>query len=112
MITKTQITQLIREIQVQIEPDYRAYDDDDKPGILLTIACSEDGKDWTYQTGDTQFMGSAYMYPIWASHGIYNDKNMDITVKELADIFYDELNSEIDEGETYQESELQRLLNS
>jgi hypothetical protein len=101
MITKKELSQLIREIQLQIEPDFIAYEDDYIPGILLTIACSEDGEDWTYQTGDTQFIGSAYMYPIWVSHGVYNDKNMDITVRELADIFYDDLKAEIAERRDY-----------
>ena len=92
MITKTELRALIKEIKASIEDDFRAYEDDTCPGILLTIAHSEDGKDWTYQTGDLQYSGNAYDLPVWVSQGIYGDTN----VRTLADDFYAEIKNELE----------------
>lgn len=35
------------------------------PGFDVTIGWKESG-DWSYQTGDNSYMGSAYHYPHWA----------------------------------------------
>lgn len=51
--TIAEIKRLCIDVKRQILPEYRAHEDDDEPGILLTVGA--DGKGgWSYQTGDTQ----------------------------------------------------------
>lgn len=41
-------------------------DEDDTPYMDLTLAISEDGTEWSYQTGDNSYTGGAYILPHWA----------------------------------------------
>ncbi|MDW8259822.1 MAG: hypothetical protein RML32_10305 [Gammaproteobacteria bacterium] len=79
--TISELAALIREIQNQIEDEFRAFDDDNEPGILLTIAT--DGENWTYQTGDLQFYGNAYGYDVMATTAIYRDSDCRELAKSL-----------------------------
>ena len=84
------LTALVKAIQADISDEYRAFEDDDKPGIQLTIGANSDG-DWTYQTGDNSFMGSAYHYPHWAVIGVYRDSNSRDLARELQDELADNM---------------------
>lgn len=64
--TREELAELVISVRNYIDDDCRAYEDDDKPGILLTVATDGLGK-WSYQTGDTSFTGGAYGLPLWAS---------------------------------------------
>ena len=69
------VSALIRAVKSEISDEYRAFDDDEMPGIQLTIACNDDCSDWTYQTGDNSYSGSCYFFPHWAVAGIYRNSN-------------------------------------
>lgn len=79
-----QIARLCVSVKKQISDEYRAYDDDDRPGILLTVGANKNG-DWSYQTGDTQFMGGAYGYPYWGQAAIYRSTNCNQAAKQIID---------------------------
>lgn len=68
------VTTLIQAIKAEIQDDYRAFEDDEDPGILLTIA-STDGKEWGWQTGENCYTGGAYKYAFWLVEGVYRNTN-------------------------------------
>lgn len=70
-----ELAQLIKALKRDIGPDYRAFEDDDRPGMQLTIGWNELTGEWSYQTGDNSYSGSAYHYPIWAVVGVYRRSN-------------------------------------
>ena len=75
---------LIDSVKAEISDEYRASEDDDEPGIQLTIGW--DGKkDWSYQTGDNSFTGGAYGYQHWAVVSVYRDTISDDTVRYIHD---------------------------
>ena len=74
-LTITALYPLLRAVKSEISDEYRAFQDDDRPGIQITIGTNSDLSEWTYQTGDNSFTGSAYFYPIWAVDGVYRDTN-------------------------------------
>lgn len=86
-----EIKQLCESVQKEIEPDDRAYDDDDEPGILLTVGSNGKGS-WSFQTGDTQFHGGAYGYQFWGQAAIRDDTDC----AEAAQLIRDELDELID----------------
>lgn len=79
------LTQLVKSIKADIDDDFRAFEDDDAPGIQLTVGTN--GNSWSYQTGDNSYSGSAYFYPYWSVTGIYRDTNC----RELARSIQSEL---------------------
>lgn len=83
------IAAVAKHVKRYIDNDYRAYEDDETPGILLTIGASPDGS-WDYQTGDNSYSGGAYMHPHWGVAAIYRRSNCvevarDI-VSQIADV--------------------------
>lgn len=77
-----EIAKLCRSIKKDIHKQDRAYDEDDRPGILLTVGADKSG-DWSYQTGDTQFSGGAYGYPHWGQAAIYRSTNCTTAAREI-----------------------------
>ena len=69
--TIADLAALVRAIKRTIRDDYRASEDDDTPGISLTIGWSDVTGDWSYQTGDNSYTGGAYAYPHWAVVSVY-----------------------------------------
>ena len=63
--------QLCRAVKGLIRDEFRAFEDDDDPGILLTVGNDPKTGDWNYQTGDNSYTGEAYGYPDWAVIGVY-----------------------------------------
>lgn len=59
------IRALLIELKRDIDDDYRADDDIDIPSMCVTIGADGRGQ-WSYQTGDNSYTGSAYHYPHWA----------------------------------------------
>ena len=53
-------------------------------GIQLTVGADEKG-DWSYQTGDNSYMGSAYHYPYWGVVGVYRNSNCRELAREIKD---------------------------
>ena len=92
MIKKSDLYQLCRAVKSDIADDYRAFDDDEIPGIQLTVACNDDMKEWSFQTGDNSYSGGAYFYPHWAVVGVYRNSNC----KELASDILNQLHELIE----------------
>jgi hypothetical protein len=73
-----------------IDDDCRASEDDDIPGMCVTIGWNDQTGDWSYQTGDNSYTGSAYHYPHWAVVYLYRRSNSrDLAVdaiNQLADL--------------------------
>jgi hypothetical protein len=74
---------LLKSLKGDIGDDYRASEDDDKPGMQVTfgLTVNDDGSlSWNYQTGDNSYTGGAYGHPAWAVVSLYRRSNC----KELA----------------------------
>lgn len=74
---------LVRAVKRTIADDYRASEDDDTPGISLTIGWSDVTGDWSYQTGDNSYTGGAYGYPHWAVVSVYRVTNSRDTARDI-----------------------------
>lgn len=79
---KADLVKLLIALKSDIEDDFRVdYGcEDDLPGMQVTIGWNHETGEWSYQTGDNSFMGSAYHYPHWAICYLYRRSN----TKELA----------------------------
>lgn len=73
---------LVKSIKSDIEPEFRAFDEDDIPGIQLTVGASPNG-DWDYQTGDNSYSGGAYFHPAWGVVGVYRRSNARDVARDL-----------------------------
>lgn len=83
--TIAELSALVRAIKPDIQDDY-LEEDETVPGIDLTIGWSNDmDGEWSYQTGDNSFMGSAYNYPIWAVGRVYRRSNSRELARDLID---------------------------
>lgn len=66
---------LIKAIKKQISDEYRAFDEDKKPGIQITVGANTTTGEWDYQSGDNSYSGGAYFYKDWGVVGIYRNSN-------------------------------------
>ena len=73
---------LVKAVKQDIQDDYRAYETDTIPGILLTVGADAKG-DWSYQTGDNSFTGGAYHYPCWGVVGVYRRSSSREVARDL-----------------------------
>ena len=80
---------IIQAVKAEISDDFLAFEEDDKPGIKLTIGFNPKNGLWNFQTGDNSFTGNAYGYPDWAVVGVYRNSNC----RELAKDIIDQLQS-------------------
>jgi hypothetical protein len=81
--TIKELADLCKAAKSYIDDEYRAFEDDDSPGIQLTIGWDDKTGEWAYQTGDNSFMGDAYNYPLWAVTGVYRYSNCRELAREL-----------------------------
>lgn len=75
---QSEVENLLKSVKGDIQPDYRACEDDTLPGILVTVGADEndDGSfSWSYQTGDNSYTGGAYGFPHWAVISVYRRSN-------------------------------------
>ncbi len=76
------LKKLVKAVKAEIDDDYRASEDDDEPGIQLTVGW--DGvTDWSFQTGDNSYTGGAYGYPHWAVVSVYRDADSGSIASEI-----------------------------
>ena len=85
MIDRNELIADLKEVQASIDDDYRAFEDDDQPGIQYTLACNDDQSEYAAQTGDNSYIGSAYSFPHWAVTGVYRDSDLSGLADELLD---------------------------
>lgn len=90
MLSISNIQMLLQQIKPTIEPDFRAYEDDTKPGILVTVS-TNNGKDWNFQTGDTQFSGACYGDDYWHTVALYRNSNCKTLAKEIVTSLKDQV---------------------
>lgn len=83
--------ELIRAVKHDISDEYRAFEDDDVPGIQLTIGTNSDLSDWSFQTGDNSYIGGAYHYPYWGVIGVYRNSNCRDLAREIIDQIRDQI---------------------
>jgi hypothetical protein len=76
------LSALLRSIKGDICDDCRADEFDDTPGIQVTIGWNTSG-DWSYQTGDNSYSGSAYHYPHWAVVSVYRSSNCNELARDI-----------------------------
>jgi hypothetical protein len=69
------LTKLVKHVKSYIVDDYRAFEEDETPGIQLTVGWNAETGEWGYQSGDNSYTGGAYHYPIWGVVGIYRRSN-------------------------------------
>lgn len=75
------LSSLIKALKPSIRDDYRAYadepgmDDENIPSVLLTIGWDAESGEWSWQTGDNSFSGSAYFFPHWGIVAVYRRSN-------------------------------------
>jgi hypothetical protein len=84
--TIKELSALIKAVKQSIDNDCRASDDneDTLPGIQLTCGINYQGE-WSYQTGDNSYTGSAYGYPYWAVISVYRRSNSRDLAREILD---------------------------
>ena len=82
MIKIKDLYEIVKCVKKSISDEYRAYEEDEEPGILLTVGYDPEKDDWSYQTGDNSFMGAAYHYPHWGVVGVYKNSNCREVAKE------------------------------
>jgi outer membrane protein assembly factor BamA len=85
---------LLKSLKGDIDDDYRASEDDDKPGMQVTFGLTqnEDGSlSWSYQTGDNSYSGGAYSHPVWAVVSLYRRSNCKELAAEAMDQALDQL---------------------
>lgn len=76
-----ELAKLIDSIKPDIEDDFRD-NEDEEPGIDITIGCSYD-EEWSYQTGDNSYTGGAYSHPFWGVGRITRRCNSRELAKEI-----------------------------
>lgn len=84
---RTAMAALVRDVRADISPEFRASEDDDTPGIQLTVGA--DRKGWSYQTGDNSFTGGAYGYSAWGVVSVYRDTNSFEAADDIIAQLYD-----------------------
>jgi hypothetical protein len=84
------ITALVLSIKRDICDDCRAHEDDETPGILLTVGADDSG-DWSYQTGDNSFSGGAYGFPFWGVAAVYRRSNSRDVARDIIGQIEDQL---------------------
>lgn len=79
------LSAIVRSIKKEIQNDYRAFDEDEMPGIQLTVGFNPKSGEWDYQKGDNSYTGSAYGYKDWAVVGVYRKSNSREVARDILD---------------------------
>ena len=74
-ITIKEIRELLVSLKKNICDDYRVDEDEDLPGMQVTIGYSPHTGEWDYQTGDNSYSGAVYFHPHWAIVHLYRRSN-------------------------------------
>ena len=86
------LSALVRAVKPDIRDEYVA-EDDEIPGIDLTVGFNPVTSGWDYQTGNNCFSGAAYFYPIWGVTRVYRRSNS----RELARDIINQINDQIED---------------
>ena len=83
-----EITALLIGLKKEIDDDYRASEDDETPGMMVTVS-SDDMQGWNYQTGDNSYSGSCYGDRNWAIVYLYRNSNCHSLAADAVDELLD-----------------------
>lgn len=90
--------------------DFDKSDDDNIPGLDVTIGCTFDFDDasisWNYQTGDNSYTGGAYGHPEWFTCFVMKRTNC----RELANDIINEIRDRIQEIASWQKSQANEVV--
>lgn len=79
---------LFKALKGDIDDDYRASEDEEIPGMCVTIGFTPESEEsdasWSYQTGDNSYTGGAYSHPHWAVVSLYRRSNSVELAKDCA----------------------------
>ncbi len=91
-IDREDLIELVAHVKGQIDDECQAFEDDEEPGIQLTVGTNAERSSWGFQTGDNSYSGGAYGYPFWAVVGVYAGTSE----TELAQDIVDQLDGQIE----------------
>ncbi len=99
MLTIKELYPLVRAVKGDIADDYRAFDEEEEPGIQLTVGYTpktyngveHDTDSWNFQTGDNSWTGDAYSHPIWGVVGVYRISNCREVAREIIDQIHEQM---------------------
>jgi hypothetical protein len=77
------LTDLLKQLKKSIGDDYRAFEDDDRPGMQVTVGINTETGDWDFQTGDNSYSGAAYHYKTWGIGYLYRNSNCREVAKDI-----------------------------
>ena len=84
-----QWTRLLKELKKDIGDNYRACEDDEIPGMCVTIGFTPSTEDkdcsWSCQTGDNSYTGGAYGHAHWAVIYLYRRSKSRELAEQAAD---------------------------
>ena len=90
---RNEVESLLKGLKKDIGDDYRASEDDEVPGMLVTVGAEsgEDGISWGYQTGDNSYTGGAYGFQHWAVIYLYRRSNCKALAKDAVEQLFDQM---------------------
>lgn len=88
------IGELLEGLKGDIGDEYRASEDleDDESGMTVTIG-TNDGIEWSYQTGDNSFTGNCYGKEHWGVVSLYRDSDCEELAREAVEQMLESLES-------------------
>ncbi len=66
-----------------IGDDCRASEEDDGPGIQVTLGVDPESGEWALQLGDNSYTGSVYGLPYWGVGSLYRRSNSRDLARDL-----------------------------
>lgn len=105
MIPIKDLTRLVGFVQEEIakyDPDELrdSNDPDAPPSITLIVGWNPETDDWSYQTGDPSYMGSAYHYPVWSIAHVSLDASPRAFAQDIIDDLLMNASDYLDDDET------------
>ncbi len=82
------ITKLLKMLKRDIGDEYRACEDDETPGMQVTVGATPDDEgrlNWSYQTGDNSYTGGAYSHRHWGVIYLYRRSNSAVLAHAAVD---------------------------
>lgn len=92
-----EVCRLLKSLKPQIGDEYRASEDEDCPGMCVTIGATpkDDGTlSWHYQTGDNSYSGGAYGHHNWGVISLYRRSNCRELAKEAVEQIAESIESQ------------------
>ena len=77
-----ELASLVSDVKKDIRDANEQDEEDDVPGIHLTVGADGKGK-WSYQTGDNSYSGGAYGFRHWGQCDVYPGTNPREAAQEI-----------------------------